>query len=71
MARFEIIKWGDREGIGAVVKKKYLFWTSTWTGNDDSSMFGKWVCRETGEFVFKDGVCPIDHFYKAQFDTQN
>ena len=66
-----IVKFGDREGIGAVVQEEGWFRTKTWTANDDNKIFGKWVCRETGEIKYKGAYCYLDHFYKAQFDTKN
>lgn len=69
MAKFEIIKMGDREGNGAVVKKTGFFGSSTWTANNEKA-FEKWVCRETGDFEYKGPLCALDFFYKAQYDTR-
>lgn len=65
----KIIKFGDREGNGAVVEKSGWFSKSTWTANNDSQGFEKWICRETGQSEYKI-LSSIDKFYKAQFDTQ-
>ncbi|EOH0528255.1 hypothetical protein ACLMVZ_002918 [Klebsiella aerogenes] len=69
MAKYSVIKMGDREGNGAIVKKSGLFFSSTWTANNDDERFERWVCRETGEVKYKGPYCYLDFFYKAQFDT--
>lgn len=65
----QIVKFGDRDGNGAIVEKSGWFSKSTWTANNDTEGFEKWICRETGEHVYKTLSC-IDKFYKAQFDTK-
>lgn len=70
MAKYEIIRMGDREGRGAIVKQTSFFSESTWTANNDDELFAKWVCRESGKFKFKGVYCDIDFFYKAQYDTR-
>jgi len=65
----KIIKFGDREGNGAVVEKSGWFGKSTWTANNDKEGFEKWVCRETGEHEYKT-LSRMNNFYQAQFDTQ-
>lgn len=68
--KFKIIRFGDSEGNGAIVEKRGWLGTTTWTANNDDKIFEKWVCRETGRYVFKGPYCSIDYFYTAQFNTR-
>lgn len=65
----KIIRFGDRDGNGAIVQVSTLFSVTTWTANNDKNGFEKWVCREDGKYEYK-GFGNIDLFYKAQFDTR-
>lgn len=67
--RYKIIKFGDRDGNGAIVQASGFFSVTTWTANNDNYGFEKWVCRENGKFKYK-AVGSIDLFYKSQFDTR-
>lgn len=66
--RYKIIKFGDRDGNGAIVQTSGFLSVTTWTANNDYG-FEKWVCRENGKFEYK-ALGSIDLFYKSQFDTR-
>ena len=67
--RYKIIKFGDRDGNGAIVQASVFFSVTTWTANNDNYGSEKWVCRENGKFEYK-VLGSIDLFYKSQFDTR-
>lgn len=76
MARLEIVKFGNKRGIGSIVKQTGFFGSSkTWTLVHDNSVgddywgLDIWVCRETGESHFREFTV-IDKFYSAQFNTR-
>lgn len=71
MPKLEIIKFGDKDGVGSIVKSVSFFGKiTTWTLlKDESGIFCKWTERETGRSVFR-YYCAIEYFYKAQYNTR-
>lgn len=67
--RYKIIKFGDRDGNGAIVQASGFLSVTTWTANNDNYGFEKRVCRENGKFEYK-AFGSIDLFYKSQLDTR-
>lgn len=73
MATYKIIRFGDEQGVGAIVEEKRLFRKpTTWTVvpyRNDISTFDKWVCLQTGATHFR-GSWDGCYFYGAQFNTK-
>ena len=79
---YEIVKWGDARGVGAIVQETIGFlWRTrvrTWTcvsepGFEDDPDFDQWVCRETGQSIEADPVFgeAVPAFYRANYNTRN
>lgn len=78
-AGVKIIKFGDERGVGSIVETTNFFGiVRTWTLVPDAGhegqarggwIFDKWVCRETGNWEFRD-CCGVCRFYSAQFNTR-
>ncbi len=70
MAKFEVTKFGDSRGVGAVLTVSTWFGTTTWTVlPGDTEFTDEWVCRETGKRQWA-GIWAGDYIYKAQYRTQ-
>lgn len=76
----KILKYGDKDGIGAVVEETTGFGkVKTWsvmpfTSDDErlNQLTKKWVCRETGEHRYASvGADEINGFYMVNFTTQD
>ncbi len=70
MAKFEVVRFGDSRGRGAVVKVTTWLRSTSWTVLPGEKEFtDRWVCRETGKVQWA-GLWKGDFIYKAQYRTQ-
>lgn len=71
MAKYEVLRFGDYNGVGAILKVTTIFGSKTWTQFVDRGRpANRWVCRETGEHKHGGILWAGDLFYKARYLTQ-
>lgn len=77
MAKFKLIRLGDRRGVGAIVEQHSIFGVSRWTlcpnlgsNGDVQELWGldKWTCLVTGKEHHRH-FWSGSNFYAAQFLT--
>lgn len=69
-----IVRYGDKDGKGSIVKVSGLFLSKTWTVLHDEPLdrFKKWTCVETGDSDYAGTFADeIDRFYRAQYELFN
>lgn len=74
MPRMTIVRYGDKDGKGSIVKVSGLFLSKTWTVLQDEPLgdYKRWTCIETGDSHFASIVAEeIDRFYRAQYELFN